>query len=77
MLSVDIYKAKTHLFRLVDDAAHGKAFIITKAGKPIVKVIPCFAEEQTVMRRLGFMSGEIRVPDDFDHMGAGCTYLRK
>jgi len=71
MLAVNIHEAKTHLSRLVEDAAHGKSFIIAKAGKPMVKVIPFSAEEQPVMRRLGFMSGEIRVPEDFDHMGAG------
>lgn len=70
MLAVNIHEAKTHLSRLVEDAAHGKAFIIAKAGKPMVKVIPFSAEEQPVMRRLGFMSGEISVPDDFDHLEA-------
>ena len=69
MRAVNIHEAKTHLSRLVEDAAHGKAFIIAKAGKPMVKVIPFSAEEQPVMRRLGFMSGEINVPDDFDDWG--------
>jgi prevent-host-death family protein len=69
MLAVNIHDAKTHLSRLVEEAAHGKAFIIAKAGKPMVKVIPFSSEEPPVMRRLGFMSGEIRVPDDFDRLG--------
>lgn len=69
MLAVNIHEAKTHLSRLVEDAAHGKAFIITKAGKPMVKVIPFSAEEQSATGRLGFMTGEIKVPDDFDKMG--------
>ena len=70
MLSVNIHKAKTHLSRLVEDAAHGKSFIIAKAGKPMVKVIPYSAEEQSSAGRLGFMAGEISVPDDFDQMGS-------
>lgn len=69
MLAVNIHEAKTHLSRLVEDAAHGKSFIIAKAGKPMVKVIPFPAEEQATAGRLGFMAGEITVPDDFDHMG--------
>ena len=69
MQSVNIHEAKTHLSRLVDEAAHGKAFIIAKAGKPLVKVIPYTTEEETFSRRLGFMVGEIEVPDDFDRMG--------
>ena len=68
MLAVNIHEAKTHLSRLVEGAAHGKPFIIAKAGKPMVKVIPFSAVEIGMERRLGFMSGEISVPDDFDRM---------
>jgi prevent-host-death family protein len=68
MLAVNIHEAKTHLSRLVEDAAHGKPFIIAKAGKPMVKVIPFSSVEPGSERRLGFMSGEISVPDDFDRM---------
>ena len=38
MLTINIHEAKTNLSRLVEDAAHGNAFIIAKAGKPLVKV---------------------------------------
>ncbi|MFN0317492.1 MAG: type II toxin-antitoxin system Phd/YefM family antitoxin [Burkholderiales bacterium] len=67
---IDIHEAKTHLSRLVEEAARGEAFIIAKAGKPMVKVIPLDAQDAPSARRLGFMSGEIQVPDDFDSMGA-------
>jgi len=40
MQTVNIHEAKTHLSRLVDQAAKGKVFIIAKAGKPMVKVLP-------------------------------------
>jgi prevent-host-death family protein len=69
MQSVNIHEAKTHLSRLVEDAARGKSFIIARAGKPLVKVVPLEEGEFAKTRRLGFMSGEIRVPDDFDRMG--------
>jgi prevent-host-death family protein len=62
-------EAKTHLSRLVDAAAKGEPFIIAKAGKPLVKVIPLEATEPQAARRLGFMAGQIAVPDDFDTMG--------
>lgn len=68
MLAVNIHEAKTHLSRLVEDAAQGKSFIIAKAGKPMVKVVPFTEEDQPAKRRLGFMSGEIAVPEDFDTM---------
>ncbi len=69
MLTVNLNDAKTHLSKLVDQAAQGESFIIAKAGKPMVKVISLAAEETSAANRLGFMQGEIIVPDDFDRMG--------
>jgi prevent-host-death family protein len=68
MQTVNIHKAKTHLSRLVEEAARGKSFIIAKAGKPMVKVSPLSEQETKGVDRLGFMLGEILVPDDFDSM---------
>ena len=67
MRKVNMHEAKTHLSRLVADAAKGEAFIIAKAGKPLVKVVP--VDSPTTVRPIGFMEGEISVPDDFDRMG--------
>lgn len=67
MHTVNIHEAKTHLSRLVDRAAKGEPFLIAKAGKPLVKVVPLSAPEK--LRRVGFLAGEISVPDDFDTMG--------
>lgn len=75
MQTINIHEAKTHLSRLVEEAAKGNAFIIAKAGKPMVKVSPLTEEEYPGVRRLGFMSGEITVPDDFDTMET--SYLTK
>lgn len=69
MLAFNIHEAKTHLSRLVEDAAHGKSFIIAKAGKPMVKVVPFENDDLPEVRRLGFMAGEVMVPDDFDLLG--------
>lgn len=70
MKTVNIHQAKTHLSKLVDEAAKGEPFIIAKAGKPIAKVIPLSAPTGAQIRRLGFMAGQIAVPDDFDRMGS-------
>ena len=67
MITVNIHEAKTQLSKLVDRAAKGEAFIIARAGKPLVKVTAI--EAPSLPRRLGFMAGEIDVPDDFDRMG--------
>ncbi|WP_297694810.1 type II toxin-antitoxin system prevent-host-death family antitoxin [Phenylobacterium sp.] len=68
--TVNIHEAKTHLSRLVDRAAGGEPFIIAKAGKPLVKVVPVDAPAAPVRKRMGFLAGQISVPDDFDTMGA-------
>ena len=70
MRIVNIHEAKTHLSRLLDRAAKGEPFIIAKAGKPLVKVVPLETPEAGRVRRLGFMTGQIAVPEDFDRMGA-------
>lgn len=70
MKTVNIHEAKTHLSRLVDQAARGEPFVIAKAGKPLVKVVPLDAPAARQVRRLGFMAGQIAVPDDFDRMGS-------
>jgi prevent-host-death family protein len=69
MRTVNIHEAKTHLSRLVERAAKGEGFIIAKSGKPLVKVVPLDARDTRQPRRLGFLAGEIDVPDDFDRMG--------
>jgi prevent-host-death family protein len=69
MHTVNIHEAKTHLSRLVDQAARGEPFVIAKAGKPLVKVVALDAPVAGQVRRLGFLAGQIAVPDDFDRMG--------
>lgn len=70
MLTINIHEAKTHLSRLVDAAAKGEPFIIAKAGKPLVKVMALDAPDSGQRKRLGFMAGQIAVPEDFDTMGS-------
>lgn len=69
MKIVTIHEAKTRLSKLVDEASNGESFVIAKAGKPIVKVTAIHAPTGVQIRRLGFMVGQISVPDDFDRMG--------
>ena len=71
MQTYNIHDAKTHLSKLVEMAAKGESFVIAKAGKPMVKVIALDTPESSQMKRFGFMSGQIKVPDDFNTMGAG------
>lgn len=52
--SINIHEAKTHLSRLVELAAKGQSFVIAKAGRPMVKVVPFSAPGQH--RELGFLA---------------------
>jgi prevent-host-death family protein len=69
MKTVNIHEAKTQLSKLVEEASKGDGFVIAKAGKPVVKVIALNAPTGSQIRRLGFMAGQVSVPDDFDRMG--------
>lgn len=68
MIIVNIDEAKTQLSKLVDNAVKGEPFVIAKAGKPLVKVAAL--DTPATPQRLGFLAGEIGVPDDFNSMGA-------
>jgi prevent-host-death family protein len=67
MITVNIHEAKARLSKLVDQAAKGEAFVIAEAGKPLVKVAPL--DSPGTPQRLGFLAGEIAVPEDFNCMG--------
>jgi prevent-host-death family protein len=69
MKKINIHEAKTQLSKLVDEASKGEPFVIAKAGKPIVRVSALSSPESSQMRRLGFMEGQVSIPDDFDEMG--------
>ncbi len=68
METVNIHVAKTQLSRLVKKAAGGEPFVIAKAGKPLVKVVALDAPKAKPVKRVGFLAGQIKVPDDFDRM---------
>ena len=66
MQIVSIYAAKTHLSRLLEEAAAGEEIIIAKAGNPVAKLGPLMAKTSRKKRRLGLLVGRFKVPKDFD-----------
>ena len=68
MKTFNIHEAKTHLSRLIEMAVKGEPFIIAKSGKPMVKVEAYEKPVKNAKNRIGFMEGQISVPDDFDTM---------
>ncbi len=69
MQTINMHEAKTQLSRLVELAVQGEDFIIAKSGKPLVKVTRVDAPAPKLKRKIGFMLGQVSVPDDFDTMG--------
>ncbi|MCX8087284.1 MAG: type II toxin-antitoxin system Phd/YefM family antitoxin [Rhodocyclaceae bacterium] len=63
--AVNIHEAKTHLSRLVEQAAAGEEIIIAKAGKPMAKLVPLVAGPREP-RPLGLRAGQREVPEDID-----------
>lgn len=60
----NLYEAKTSLSRLVDRAASGEEIILSKAGKPLAKLVPF--QTSRVPRQPGGWEGRVRISDDFD-----------
>ncbi len=66
MGTVNIHDAKTHLSKLIEKAVAGEDVIIAKAGKPLVRLTAL--EPPPRKSRIGFLKGQVTVPDDFDTM---------
>lgn len=64
MKTINIHEAKTHLSRLVEEAAEGTEIIIAKAGKPRARLIAL--PPVRVKRKFGSMKGQIWISDDFN-----------
>lgn len=62
MKTFNIHHAKTHLSRLVEEAAAGEEIVIAKAGKPMAKLVAVKAA--TGQRALGRLAGAVRESAD-------------
>lgn len=58
-----MHEAKTHLSRLLVRVAAGEEIIISRAGKPVARLVPI---RPAVTRTLGIDRGLFEVPADFD-----------
>jgi prevent-host-death family protein len=64
MTEVNIHEAKTHFSRLLSRVAAGEEIIISRAGKPIARLIAL--RKPKGKRPLGMDNGSFIVPGDFD-----------
>jgi prevent-host-death family protein len=66
MHNANIHEAKSQLSRLIEMAIAGEEVIISKAGKPVVKLVPY--PDLTAPRPLGVWRGKVKIADDFDEL---------
>ena len=61
---INIHAAKTHLSRLVDQAAAGEEIVIARAGRPVARLVPLAPAKPR--RVLGLLAGTLGISgDDF------------
>jgi prevent-host-death family protein len=60
---VNMHYAKTHLSRLVERVEEGEEMVISRAGKPVAKLVP-MPRSKRGKRKLGGWEGKVRVPSD-------------
>ncbi len=61
---VNIHNAKTHLSRLIQDAADGDEIVIAKAGKPVARLTAYQPPVPT--RKPGVWRDRVKIGADFD-----------
>ena len=61
---VSLYEAKTKLSELIRQAIAGETVIISRHGKPVIRLVPYHEAEEA--REVGFYAGKVRIADDFD-----------
>ena len=64
METVNIYDAKTRLSQLVDKAAAGEDVVVSRNGKPLVRITALVAEKRPV--KFGVLRGKVKIAADFD-----------
>jgi prevent-host-death family protein len=64
MKTVGIHEAKTRLSQLVDKAASGEDVVISRNGKPLVRITQLQGPKRTI--QFGLLKGKLAVPADFD-----------
>jgi prevent-host-death family protein len=60
----NVHEAKTNLSRILERVEHGEEIIISRAGKPIAKVVPLTRAVNRTGR--GSLRGKLTVTEDWD-----------
>lgn len=64
MIQVNVHEAKTNLSRLLARVSAGEEVVISKAGKPVARLVPW---EKGIDKRIPGLDKKLfPIPDDFD-----------
>lgn len=66
MKTVNVSEAKARISQLLDLVAIGEEVLITRAGKPIAKLIPYQIHQPP--RKPGYWKGKVKIAKDFDEL---------
>jgi prevent-host-death family protein len=64
-----MHEAKTHLSQLVEQALQGGEVVITRRGKPAVRLEP-IEPTKGALALMGAWRGQVEIADDFDDLPA-------
>jgi prevent-host-death family protein len=62
--AINIYDAKTHLSKLVDQAAAGNDVVIARGGKPVARLTRLDLPKRKL--KFGVLKGKVKIAADFD-----------
>ena len=63
MATVSVYHARAEFSRLIERALDGEEIVITRRGKPAVRLVP--VEEPRPHRKPGALKGKLELPESF------------
>jgi prevent-host-death family protein len=70
----NIHDAKTNLSRIIERVEHGEEIIISRAGRPVAKVIPLVRRASRTAR--GSLRGKLKLAEDWDSAETNSSIAR-
>lgn len=68
MRTTNVAEAKAHLSALIEKALAGEEVVISKHGKPVVKLVPYERDTSPRDMNVRIWEGEVKIADDFDEL---------
>ena len=68
-MSMNVHEAKTNFSRLLVEVQAGREIVITRAGRPVAKLVPYDGAGES-RRTPGGWEGRVQVAEDFDELPA-------